>query len=502
MSARTDNEILHRGWLAAAGLLLTALLLPATAAAADAVGRVLSVRGDVTAVRDGESRRSLSRGDEIFEGDEITTGPNGRTQIRFIDEGLTNLSPATTFAVDEYRLEPEDENGGGSVVMSFLRGAMRTVTGLIGDREQDTYRMNTPTATIGVRGTGYALQYCDAACAQEFGGQPGLYGRVDEGTIRVDTPRGSLDFRSGAYFFVPQGGVPQGILQPPSGVLDGEEDEGNGDGGDTGEGVAIIPVEDEDEDLFLTEDELAESDFEAGDETLADFSIDTIAAGVAGGFNSGGRTLLSDTELFGAGEEGSYDTDPQGRIIAAELLSGDSSVQVASAQLLDVGTLDDLGVGWGRWEGDFLVNGSPATGNLAFTVSDNLTDPEFLGSLTGSFDYNLAGGPSAFEPNGDLWAIEALSLNVEFSLTKTPVTLNTFELTDSQQTISFDSADSGTSTLEVTNNVLTLNGSNGIESFALEGQFVGVEAGGLIVVFSVSEVEGTLSITGTSILAK
>lgn len=498
MNARTDNENLRHGWLAAAFVLLLAVLLqPATAAAADAVGRVLSVRGDVTAVRDGEPRRTLSRGDDVFEGDEITTGPNGRTQVRFIDEGLTNLSPSTTFAVDEYRLEDTEEDGGGSIVMSFLRGAMRTVTGLIGAREQDTYRMNTPTATIGVRGTGYALQYCDAACAQEFGGEPGLYGRVDDGTIQVDTPQGSLQFSAGAYFFVPEGGAPQGILQPPEGILDGEEDEGNGDGGDTGDDVAIIPVEDDEgDDPLLTEDGGDETDFEAGDEFDAVTGLFT--TGVAAATDDGSS---ASAQLFG--DENNIVRNNDDQIVEANFTEGSSwVVDTGIATLAESGTHSELAVTWGRWTGTdaFFVDGQTASGNLAFTVTDNITEPDTLGGLSGNLDYVFAEGPSAFDSFGGLWTVDSLSLNIDFDATA--VDLNRFALAQGGQTLLIlDSNHVTNQNLDLVNNGIVVDASDSQvgDSASITGRFVGTDAGGIIVTFTaVDNFEST--IVGTSVL--
>jgi hypothetical protein len=45
----------------------------------------------------------------------------------------------------------------GKQITSLIEGGFRTITGLIAKREPNNYRVNTPTATIGVRGTDYAV---------------------------------------------------------------------------------------------------------------------------------------------------------------------------------------------------------------------------------------------------------------------------------------------------------------------------------------------------------
>lgn len=502
MNVRTDNEHPYRRWLAAAGLLLlAALLLPGQAAAATAVGRVISANGDVTAVRAGESARSLSRGDAVHEGDEIRTGPAGRAQIRFVDEGLFNLSPATRFAVDRYRAADEEADTGGSAVLSFLRGALRTITGAIGDGEEDTYRMNTPTATIGVRGTGYALQYCDAAaCAAEFGGQPGLYGRVDDGGIRVDTPRGSAEFGAGSYFFVAEGGVPEPILQPPPGILDGGEDEAAGPGevGRDGDGIEITLLNERDDDGILPGG--GEPVFEAGDlfdeaEVKEEVEVTgLVGAGVVAEWS--GNTAA---ELFS--DDTSFTTDGDGAVDSATFTSGETTIKVSGANLEDTGAIEDLGVGWGRWNGALEVNNEPESGNMAFTVTDNLTEPTRLGELSGTLGYALAGGPKALDNQGGLWTVGQLGLTVDFEPTRlNPVELNTFEITNSSGTIAATFGITDDSTVDTVNNEIFLAYSNVQgSSGTMTGQFVGLDADGMIVVFAFDSNQ-TGPVVGTSVL--
>lgn len=506
MNVRTDTEHLHHWWLAAASLLLLAvLLLPGVAAAAEAVGRVISANGDVTAVRAGESARSLARGDRIYEGDEVRTGPDGLAQIRFIDEGLTNLSPESRLAVDRYRKADAGADSGGSAIMSFLRGALRTITGSIGGGDEDVYRMNTPTATIGVRGTGYALQYCDAACAAEFGGQPGLYGRVDDGSIRVDTPGGSAEFGTGDYFFVPDGGAPSRVLQPPPGILDGDEDETEGEADTAPEDVTITPLDEEEGDDLLADAERQTDEpvFEVGDQFEGDAVTGLGGASVAAAGNDG-QAPFRDAQVYK--EDGAFGTEADGNVDQAtfddSLLGSSSTINVDQADLKDTGSIDSLGVSWGRWEGDFSDGAATFSGNVAFTVTDNLTEPSTLGGLSGALDYALAGGPSAFDVNENIWTVDALSLNVDFDAMV--VGLNQFQVSSTQarSVLAFDDSDPvGSRFLDTDNNKLgiTIDGAS-FEGVQISGQFVGINAEGMIVVFAASDSDRVHEVTGTSIL--
>nr|WP_246434903.1 FecR family protein [Quisquiliibacterium transsilvanicum] len=173
-----------------AALVLGFTALPALAA--DAVFLVVS--GEVRIVRTGETPQSAARsGDELRSGDLIVTSRDGRAQLRFSDGAIVSLQPGTEFRIDDYRFDPQEQRG----FFSLLRGAMRTTTGAIGKRNRSDYRMQTPTATIGIRGTLYLAEetVCDPACAP--GARAGLRVSVSEGRIAVRTAAGEIEVGEG-----------------------------------------------------------------------------------------------------------------------------------------------------------------------------------------------------------------------------------------------------------------------------------------------------------------
>ena len=123
---------------------------------AETAGRVSFVSGSVSATGTDGQTRTLRRGDLISGGDRIETR-GGRLQIRFTDGGFVSLQPNTVFGVDQYlyaNAAPEES----SLFFSLLRGGMRTITGAIGKVNKQNYRVRTPVATIGIRGTGYLAE--------------------------------------------------------------------------------------------------------------------------------------------------------------------------------------------------------------------------------------------------------------------------------------------------------------------------------------------------------
>jgi len=94
-----------------------------------------------------------------------------------------------------------------------LRGSLRAATGLIGKARPERVRMTTPTATVGIRGTGWDV-VCVAACVDPSApptGEPGgdgLYLSTWEGTVELTTPQGArLLIPNGAVGFITPNGT-------------------------------------------------------------------------------------------------------------------------------------------------------------------------------------------------------------------------------------------------------------------------------------------------------
>lgn len=169
----------------AATLLVLALFLgigPTPAHAATKAGKVIMAKGTVEAVS-GDTRRSLKRRSAVHTGEVVITGKDSRAQIRFIDGALLTLEPGSELSIEEYNYQ--DETGApDQVLMRLVKGGLRTVTGAIGKSNQKAYRLDTPLATIGIRGTMFAVTLDRATGALEV--------IVDEGRVEVLNQFGSL----------------------------------------------------------------------------------------------------------------------------------------------------------------------------------------------------------------------------------------------------------------------------------------------------------------------
>lgn len=162
---------------AARALLAAALLAPLLALAQ---GTVQHLSGTMTAQRPDGTARLLSEKSEVREGDVVTTGANTYAQIRFTDGGRITMRPETQLRIEGYRFEeraPEKDN----FLFSLIKGGMRALTGLISKRgNRDAYRLRTPTATVGIRGTDFSAIHVPAGQAEV---PSGVYVTVSDGSV-------------------------------------------------------------------------------------------------------------------------------------------------------------------------------------------------------------------------------------------------------------------------------------------------------------------------------
>ncbi|MBI1396973.1 MAG: hypothetical protein GC151_13425 [Betaproteobacteria bacterium] len=203
-------------------LLGTAVLIIATvmapeAMAADVAGRVLLAAGDALAIRSGRAVR-LTRGDEIRAHDLLRTGRNSNLQVRMSDSGIISLRPDSALSIEDYVYHGRPD-GSENAFFRLLKGGFRTITGLIGRVNKSAYHVRTGVATIGIRGTAYALALCDAGSCQSAPGKPaadGLYGTVTEGRIVAANKATQISLAAGQTFYAANRDAPfQRLLAPP-----------------------------------------------------------------------------------------------------------------------------------------------------------------------------------------------------------------------------------------------------------------------------------------------
>ncbi|MGH8704633.1 MAG: FecR family protein, partial [Burkholderiales bacterium] len=138
------------------GLLLALISAAFAGEAGAAAARVDFSVGQVTVTGADGRPRAIAKGVELDNGDTVRT-TDGRAQLRFTDGAYVSLQPNTEFGISDYRFEGRTD-GSERGFFSLVKGAMRTVTGAIGRVNRPNYKVTTPTATVGIRGTGGLIQ--------------------------------------------------------------------------------------------------------------------------------------------------------------------------------------------------------------------------------------------------------------------------------------------------------------------------------------------------------
>jgi hypothetical protein len=188
--------------------LLALLTQPSWGAAL--AGHVILTKGSVNAIAEDGQGRALKRRSQIFNGDTIKTGPAGSVQIRFIDKALMTIKANSEMNIETYLLAQQgNAEQKDQALMSLVKGGFRTITGTIGKGDKAAYKVNTPAASIGIRGTNYEVQ-------QESDG--GFVMGVYNGGIEVENEAGTIELGEGADFNftrVKPNSAPKGLLAPP-----------------------------------------------------------------------------------------------------------------------------------------------------------------------------------------------------------------------------------------------------------------------------------------------
>ena len=184
-----------------------------------AAGRFLSVAGEVRLVDQGGRSRPAERTSEMRQGDRIVTGGSGLAQLRMADGALLSVRPNSDVRLDLFVFSEQERSGSASqFAISIIQGGFRTITGLIASRNRAGYRVSTPMATIGVRGTDYEVVHLPRQVAEA---RPGTYNRVYDGVVSLQNAAGgaALLINRDQTAFVAARGVAPVLVAPPGAVF-------------------------------------------------------------------------------------------------------------------------------------------------------------------------------------------------------------------------------------------------------------------------------------------
>jgi hypothetical protein len=144
------------------GLALGLLMASSVAVAQeDSAGMVVASRGEVIAMSDGGSRE-LKQGDFVYVNDEILTSDRSFAVLQFTDGAKVTVRPDSTLIIEQYLYAG---NATDEATLNLVSGGLRVITGAMAKTNPENYKVRTPVALMGVRGTEFSIYLCgDTVC--------------------------------------------------------------------------------------------------------------------------------------------------------------------------------------------------------------------------------------------------------------------------------------------------------------------------------------------------
>ena len=132
-------------------------VLAAAPAIADGprIAQIKTASGEASIVR-GEARIAAKPGDALYVSDIIETGPSGTIGITFVDNTVFSAGPGSRLTVQEFRFD--SSNFRGEMLANLRTGTLTVVSGDITRSSPGAMKIITPTSTLGVRGTTFAIR--------------------------------------------------------------------------------------------------------------------------------------------------------------------------------------------------------------------------------------------------------------------------------------------------------------------------------------------------------
>ncbi len=125
---------------------------------------VVASRGEVSALANGDSRE-LKQGDFVYVNDEILTGDRSFAVLQFTDGAKVTVRPDSKLVIESYLYAGND---GDEATLNLVSGGLRVITGAMAKTNPENYKVRTPVALMGVRGTEFSIMLCgDQICEED-----------------------------------------------------------------------------------------------------------------------------------------------------------------------------------------------------------------------------------------------------------------------------------------------------------------------------------------------
>lgn len=118
-------------------------------------GFLKTVQGHVQVITLARVSHVAQPGDKVMPTDRIVSGADGSVSLVLRDGMSMVVGPSSQLEVRQFSFNSTTQEG--NVFVSLLRGSMRVISGMIGKAHPEAVRVDTQTATIGIRGTDFIV---------------------------------------------------------------------------------------------------------------------------------------------------------------------------------------------------------------------------------------------------------------------------------------------------------------------------------------------------------
>lgn len=154
-ATKTTKAMRRARFLAVLLAALCVLAWGIPAAAQETIGVVKTSSGSATVTR-GKAVLPAAAGTKLLAGDALSTGSDGSLGVVLVDDSTLSLGPDSSLVIESFLFSPAERKFG--MLARISRGSMAYLSGLIGKLAPETVRFETPTASIGIRGTRFAVK--------------------------------------------------------------------------------------------------------------------------------------------------------------------------------------------------------------------------------------------------------------------------------------------------------------------------------------------------------
>ncbi len=165
------------------------------------IGRVARLQGRLLAREKDKSTRQLLKGGPLYVGDVLKTGPKDFAVLVFRDGTRVTLLAESSFLVEKYNYKAgKDDNS----FFRLIKGGLSVFTGLIAKRNRKAFGVGTPTAVVGIRGTGFDLKLVqkNKTTFSPQAEKAGMYAQVWQGSIETKNNAGTTEIKQNQIIFL------------------------------------------------------------------------------------------------------------------------------------------------------------------------------------------------------------------------------------------------------------------------------------------------------------